>query len=200
MKKRTKIFIIIFIVIINSTFCLSAQNKKEQSFKKTLNDVVLLLIKKDSVGLLKYVDKNTGVFLIYRPGTMDTYSNVKALCFKEEIFPTISVASDIKAKIIKYTKTLPEFSCENERWSKAGCFVDTTKIDHMLSNTAKSMVEYMGMMISEKTITDLNELEMKSRRIVIVAPGGNSLVLYLGYFNQKWYLTIIDLVSGDCSA
>ncbi len=199
MKKHSKLFLLTIIVFLSTTLCISAQNQKELSFKKTLKEIVVLLVKKDSVNLLQYIDKKTGVFIINRPGTFDTYSNIEALSFAEQIYPNISVSSDLKANVIKYTK-LPVYSCENEKWSKIGCFVDTTKTDHMLSNTAKNMVEYLEVLISQQTITDLYNLELKSRRIVFVAPSGNSLVIYLSYINKKWHITIVDLVTGDCSA
>ena len=199
MKKQSKLFLLTIIIILSTTFCLSAQNQKELSFKKTLKEVVLLCVNKDSTGLLKYIDKKTGVFFFYRPGTMDTYSNLEALSFNELVYPNFNVATDIKISVLKYSK-LPEYSCDKESWSKKGCYADTTKIDHLLSNTAKNLVEYMEVEISKQTITDFQNLETKSRRVVIVAPSGNSFVLYLSYINKKWYLTMIDQVTDDCGA
>jgi hypothetical protein len=190
--------------LLTAVICILAlsaqsQNPKEISFKKTLQEVVRICIKKDSVSLLKYIDKKTGIYLIYRPGVSDNFANYEALSFNETTYPYVTVSADINATVLKYTK-LPAFSCENEKWSKTGCFVDTTKTDHLLSKTAKNMVDFFEVDISTKTIADFQKLESKSRRVVIVTPAGNNFVLYLSYIDSKWYLTIIDLVTGDCGA
>jgi hypothetical protein len=199
MRAIARILSICFILQLFSVFLVAGQSQKEQLFKKTLNEVVSLLIEKDTLKIMKYFDRNTGVFVITRPGVYDTYSNFDALNFSEQFYPVIYVSPDIKASPLKYG-ALPEYSCDNDRWSKIGCYVDTTKTDHLLSNTAKSLVQYLELEISEKTIAEFVELEMKSRRVVIVSSAGNSLVLYLSYIKNKWYLTIIDQVTGDCSA
>lgn len=192
-------FIFSIILFAATSFILPAQNLKEQSFKKSLKEVVQLLVNKDSVGIKKYIDKNTGVFLIFRPGAMDNYSNFETIGFNDQAYPNINIPANIKSTAIKYGK-LPSYSCEKERWSKIGCYVDTTKVDHLLSNTAKNMVEYMEVEISKQEIKRLFDLEVISRKIVIVNQSGEGIVLYLSYINKKWYLTIIDEVSDDCSA
>jgi hypothetical protein len=197
MKKPLFYFLVINLSF--SGFLVAAQNSKEQSFKKTLNQVVSMLIHKDTAGIIQFIDLNTGVFIITRPGVYDTYTNHKAVNFSKNGFPFLYIAQDIKACDLKYG-TLPEYSCEYERWSKTGCYVDTTKTDHLLSNTAKSLVQYLELEISEKTITEFIELESITRRVVIVSQDGNSLILYLSYIKNKWYLSIIDQVTGDCSA
>lgn len=98
-------------------------------------------------------------------------------------------------------ETLPEYDCAGESWSKKGCYVDTTRTDPMLSGIATALRDYFELeWITENLITEIKALENKSRRIVIVNEIGESLVIYLSYYDNNWYLTIIDLVSNDCSA
>ncbi len=199
MNKFAIRFLFSFILFLAVSGIISAQNVKEQSFTQSVKEVVQLLVNKDSLGIKKYIDKNTGVFLIFRPGVMDNYVNFESISFNDQVYPNFIVPANIKITKVKYGK-LPTYSCENERWSKIGCYVDTTVVDHLLSNTAKNMAEYLEVKIEKQEIDRLFNLETISRKVVIVNQSGDGIVLYLSYIKNQWYLTIIDEVSDDCSA
>lgn len=175
-------------------------NPKEKLFFNTLKQVVYLLQKKDSAALATYIHHATGVYLIYRPGASDIFTNSPSLNFNESIYPSISVSPQLQAQSLNY-EILPTFDCATESWSKIGCYTDTSSTDHLLSGIARALRDIFEVdWISENTIATLKQLEDCSRRIVIVNNTGESLVIYLSYIKKKWYLTIVDLVSNDCSA
>ncbi len=78
--------------------------------------------------------------------------------------------------------------------------MDTTKIDHLVSQICIDRNKNRPVAISIKTIQFFYNPEYKSRRIVLSANEEKDLVFYLSYLNGKWYLTIIDTVTSDCSA
>jgi len=196
---KFKIFCYILFFFILSSGFISAQNLKEVKFINTVKTVADLIVKKDTIAIKKYIHKNTGLFFIYRPGVMDCYTNYPAPVFNEQLYPNMVYSKDIKVDKIQYGK-LPEYNCDKENWSKTGCYADTSRSDHLLSTTAKNLVTFMEIEIDKETISRMYQLELNSRRVVIVSPQGSSLIFYLSYISSKWYLTIIDQVTGDCSA
>ncbi len=172
------------------------QASKNQEFSRALTKIVTALASRDSAGLSNYIDKNTGVYIINRPGVTDSYKHYTTLGFTDTTYPNVPFYDDVKLTPLRYEK-LPEYDCEI--WTKTGTFVDTTHTDHLLSETAKYLKKEVDEHIPESTIDGFYELENKSRRVVIADNDGKELIIYLSYINEKWVLTIIDKVTADCS-
>lgn len=173
-----------------------AQSVKEKEFSATLKAVVTALKNRDSATLVKYTDNKSGIYIIYRPGILDTYKQYPYLSFSDSTYPNIPFYDDVKLTTIRYA-ALPTYDCE--AWSKTGTFVDTTRRDHLLSTVAKNLAKQIEGSVSVKTIKDLHSLEMASRRVVIASGNEADLIIYLSFLNNKWVLTIIDKISSDCS-
>jgi hypothetical protein len=178
-----------------------AQKAKEQQFRSTLEKIVTAFSDQDSLALSKFVHAPTGVYLLGRTGVFDHYWRVKFVGFSSKDYPQVLAQQSrkIQWEELKY-ETLPAWSCETEAWNKQGLFVDTGRIDHMLSRFSIANNKNQGTHTPLKTIRYFQDLENKSRRIVLVDKTGKELVIYLGYFQEKWYLTIVDFASSDCSA
>jgi hypothetical protein len=171
------------------------QVSKERDFVLTLKKVAAALAARDSGTLSKFIDKTTGVFILNRIGVFDTYKHFSALGFSESSYPNAPFYDNVKLTSLRYSK-LPTFDCE--KWTKIGTFVDTTHTDHLLSKIAKEINKESKDKVSTKKISDFHSLENKNRRVVI-ADNTNELIIYLGYINNKWALTIIDKATCDCS-
>jgi hypothetical protein len=195
--------ILIRIIIISTFLFLTTvsfgQNLKEQSFKIAVKDVILKLSKQDSACITKYIDARTGVYILYRIGIRDMYVNYKTFDFSNQPTPDSPFYGKAEYTTLKY-ETLPKFDCGNRTWSDTGTFVDTTITDHLLSKTAKWLVKNFDEEISKKTIAYFMALEQNSRRIIVAKNNESEVIFYLTYFNNKWYLTIIDKLTTDCSA
>jgi hypothetical protein len=180
-------------VLTNPSF---AQNSKEKEFSLTLKNVVAALSGRDSAALVRYIDINKGVYILNRIGVMDSYKHFKTLGFSDSTYPNLPFYDSAKLTPLKYSK-LPEYDCE--KWTKTGTFVDTTRTDHLLSDIAKNLNKEFENEVPEKRIAEFYELENKSRRVVIAENNGNELIIYLSFMRGKWFLTIIDKVTCDCS-
>ncbi|MGZ8549787.1 MAG: hypothetical protein ACXWV2_03955 [Chitinophagaceae bacterium] len=184
-----------------ATFCCATlsfgQSSKEQDFALTLRNVVMALSQRDSLSLSKYIDRKTGVYILNRIGVYDTFEHLAAIGFSDTTYPNTPFYDKVKLSTIKYSK-LPAYDCKTEKWTKTGTFVDTSRIDHLLSKIARDPNREFKK-VPAPTINEIYNLENKSRRVVIADNNWNELIIYLSYINNKWILTIIDKVTCDCS-
>lgn len=196
---HNKIKFLITIVLLASINVGFSQTIKEQKFNTAVKDVIQAFSKQDSVLLSKYTNKENGVTLLHRIGVFDTYTNFNKISFSNSNYPFVlfRFPKEIQSIPIRYEK-LPKFDCEKE-WNKSGLFVDTTRIDHLLSRICKTRNQWVPDSIPIKKIESFVLLENRSRRVVLINRNKEDLIFYLTYMNGKWYLTILDKVTSDCS-
>jgi len=195
---KMKFLIAIFLIATNS-FCVE-QNTKEQMFQLAVRDVARGFSKHDSLLLSKYIYREIGVHLLYRNGVFNTYTSFRKINFSDASYPVVlfQFSKGITPLPLRYQQ-LPVYNCAKESWNKKGSFVDTTTIDHLLSKICSERNRYASDNISQKTINTFINLENKSRRVVLVDQNKKELVFYLSYINRRWYVTMFDSVSSDCS-
>jgi hypothetical protein len=192
-----RLFTIIFFSLCLNSFCFG--QAKEQKFKSTVQQIVAAFSRQDSVKISQYINKEIGLYQLDRIGVFDHYYHFESPSFSDR-YPHVLLRQSKNVKLLPLNySTLPTFNCDKGTWSKKGLFVDTTKTDHLLSKVCKDRNKNVPDSIPEKTIRFFYELENKSRRIVLSDNNGIELVFYLSYTNNKWFLTIIDNVSSDCS-
>ena len=194
-----KSYILVFLFLMSHLYSV-AITKKEAQFKQTVSAVIQAFSNQDSVAINQLIDKKTGVYLLYREGVFDNYTHLSQIAFHDESFPQVmfSYAKGIPSTSLRYAK-LPTYQCEPGQWNKKGLFVDTTKTSHLLSSICKSRNKLVPDNIEPKTITAYYQLEGLSRRVVL-SVNELELVFYVSYIKGKWYLTIVDHVTSDCSA
>lgn len=194
---RVSLFLFLFSL---STVCYGS-NSKEQLFRQTLNAVVEAISQQDSLAVNRLIHPHQGLSLLYRNGVFDNIEQVDRISFSGEGFPWIMLthAKGIKKQTLKYGR-LPVYSCDKESWSKKGCWTDTTKKSHLVSSICKTRNKLVPDHIPAKKINAYYTLENKSRRIVLVSDDELELIFFLSFIDGKWYLTVIDTVSSDCSA
>jgi len=189
----------ISLLLLVNNFCFG-QTTKEQKFTVTVQQIVIAFSKQDSATISKYVDKKLGVYQLDRIGIFGHYNHFKTFGFSATTYPQVLFRQSKNVNLLPlHYASLPTWDCEKEVWSKKGLFVDTTKTDHLLSKICKDRNKYIPDNIPNKTIQFIYDLEAKSRRLVLYDNNGIELAFYLSYVNDKWFLTIIDNVSSDCS-
>jgi hypothetical protein len=185
--------------LLHITCICFSQSNKEQSFQTTVNAIVNAFSKQDSAGVAEYINKDVGVYQLFRVGAFADFRHFDAVSFSDASYPQMLFqnSKNVKTLPIEYS-TLPTFDCTQKTWSKNGLFVDTTKTDHLLSQICKNRNHYKVTTISAQEIQFFYDLETKSRRIVLSDDNNVELVFYLSSINDKWYLTLVDNVSSDC--
>lgn len=188
-----------FLLLIGLTFLSCSAQKKSDNLENTIIKVVKAFKEKDASTLNELISKENGLITLYRRGVFDQYEKTKIVDFENpvpEYLPYFDFSTDLKLSF----ESLPTFDCDNVKWNKIGIFCDTTKIDNLLSNTAKNLNKYRNDNISKKEIESFEKLEKNSHRIILSDGKEGELIFYLTLIDGKWYLTIIDRVTTDCSA
>lgn len=186
----------LFSVLFESAY---AQSQKEMEFEQTISSVVIFFSSLDSNEAKKLTLNENGIYILHRIGVKDIYGYKQSLDFSDKSYPNeLFNNPSLKVSKIKY-ELLPVFNCDSMSWSKKGCFVDTMHIDHLLSQIAKRNNELFGDETSPEIIDSFLKLENQSRRVILNNDTG-SFVFYLTWENGKWFLSMIDLVTEDCSS
>lgn len=192
-----KIFFLIqtFLIIVPFNN-IHAQSEK---FDKSIIQIVKALGAGDSGLVNQFIHPQFGIVVLLRRGTMDRYEKANKIDFNHPIpehqpYSLFKIDSNIKYQ------QLPTFDCGLEKWSKIGLYCDTTFKDNILSTTAKNLKEFMNENIPVEIIEKFVEIDKSSRRIVLVDNNGGEIIFYLTLIENKWYLTIIDRVTSDCSS
>lgn len=153
----------------------------------------------DSETLYKLIDPGTGLIVLFKRGVFNEYEITSQIDFGQPI-PEYLPFDDFEVNFnLSYDRS-PLFDCDISEWNKVGLYCDTISVNQLLSKTAKNLKAYRGDEIPDSVITSFEELEEKSRRIVLIDSQGGELIFYLTRTGGSWYLTIIDRVSSDCSA
>lgn len=195
----------LFIALYALLFSCTSIASTNPSFEEVVQKVLLGFHQQDTQIINSLINKDIGIYIVYKRGIPYQYEQLSQFDFKQpvpEYLPYESLSEKLvraNSKITQY-KTAATFDCDTERWSPTGLSVGKTGNDHLLSETATFLKLHEMTDMSDKEIADLKKFESVSRRIVLASNDGEELVFHLGYFNQRWYLTVLDRVSSDCSA
>ena len=206
--KKTVIILSIIALIAGS--CFGQATKKQAKMQRetvvnqsSLEEVIIETIKayqnQDEATLNKLVMRDFGIAFLYRRGTFDNLSIADKISFDEPVpeYLPYDVYFEIDYKI--RFETLPIFSCDTEEWDKSyGIYCDTTNNNNKLSITAKNENEWINADWSANEIKKFEKIEKKSHKIIVNGDKGD-FVFYLTFWQNKWYLTIIDRFEA-CSA
>jgi hypothetical protein len=201
---RGTIVKIFLVLILTPALPISAQitKKQEADFKKTCYNIAEAFAKKNIAALNKYIDLQTGVYVITRPGAIDQSMNYKKLETKNEWMQHYPYKDSVK--ITKYKLTYgnaPRFNCGDNKWDKKGFVADSSSKNDRLSSLLSMRSQYENEQHTSEEMEKVKTLEKNSRRVVFTEIAkGRGLVFHLALINGKWHLFIIDTVAGNCEA
>lgn len=191
--------LIISLLLVN--FAATAQDQKETDFKKTCDALLQSIARKKLAGLNSLINPAYGVYVLYRMGVYDQYVNQKklanAISFSLEYCDV--KASDLKKYQLKYDK-LPSYDCGDAMWNKRGYTTDSVKKFRPMSEIIAFNLKYEQRKTGKKEKATISYIEQLSRKVVFTGSKGDGIIFYLAYINGKWWLSVIDNVTMDCSA
>jgi len=192
----------IFLLLFSSTTF--AQNR-EKSFEQTVYKLIKAAREKDNKTINSLINKDYKLVTIYRIGVPDVFSFIDSIDLNWTTDYIINyhavevTGADYK---IQY-EPLPQFECDTEKWNKPpGLYCDKNKADRVFTNAVRFYMDYemRDNQISEKQYQLYRQLEENSRKIILLMEDGTELCFSLTWLNGKWWFTILDRVSSDCSA
>jgi hypothetical protein len=173
--------------------------KKTDVFEETVYKVIEAFENKDQKAIDQLTSSRYGTTLIYRIGAFNEYKITDRIYLDKpvpEVYAYPSFSSNLK---LQYEE-LPKFSCEVNEWNKYGLYCDTIAKNTLLSDTPMYLNKYRGDTIPEGDIKFFKDIESNSRRVVLSGKDHRNLIFHLTLIGDKWYLTAVDRVTGDCSA
>lgn len=188
----------------------AASQNKEKDFERTVYTIIGAFQKQDEKAVNSFINKDLKIASIFRIGVANNFIfldslNISSNCHLNGYRPYTAPKTKYK---IRYGK-LPEFDCDIERWNKpAGLYCDKEGTDSLFTETIRHFMTYEmeyeyvpdNAKISEEKFSFYKDIEKNSRRVVLYDNDGEDIIFYLTWFKNKWYLTIVDRVSSDCSA
>lgn len=199
MKYFKTVKILLVILTIGILFSFQTKENDSKNLKENIYIIIKAFKEKDAEKINDMIHPDLKLFVLFRRGTMDEFYKTDKIDFKNpvpEYLPYFDFNADYN---LKYN-TLPVYNCDDEKWDKTGLYCDTVKTDHLLSKTAYELKKWRGDNIEQTTINRFKDIENKSHRIVMIDKNEGELIFYLTLIDKKWFLTILDRVSSDCSA
>lgn len=215
---RNVLLILLTSILFSGCGSLQGQNKDVEQFVKK---VVETYNEKNSEKFNQLIDKNSGLTLITTTGPNNSWLKVQKLCLDKKCLDNGTAESagtpyqslleeyktgDLNLNTIEFTEK-SFFECD--KIEKQGIFVASENKFHALSESINFFLENSPKILGEeleakkknelvKDIGKFKKMEAKSRRVTVNSKDG-TFVFYMTNINGKWYVTVIDFASMDCS-
>lgn len=147
---------------------------------------------KDSTAFDVFINKETGLWIIYSTGAVPQMTNVKSIAwFKDNMGQNLIPLNRDKMICTPSEDPLPTIECDSKNfWSKSGCFTSET-------NTFKTERTWDYVHLGDSDSKKVEELAGKITRVVINTE--MNMRFYFTEVNGTWYLVFLDL-RQPCSA
>lgn len=168
------------------------EEESSQSFTDFAKDFVK---KVKTENVFSYINKDYGLFIRHNPGTSTLVLRVNNLEEIENVLYRETLTSKFSLKEGK----IPSFSCDDNKWSKDGCFWKKDK-HSILIDTYDILLEYELIEKDELNKEDYNiAKKLSSQQTYAIYATDIVTGFYFIKINNKYYLYLID-VYFPCSA
>jgi len=176
--------------------------KKEdtETLEEVLEKIAKAYTDQDSKTINNYIHPKLGIYIIYRPGALDSYVHQNSFNFSKPVpeyhsYEKLSYKGPLKAG------KLPVFDCGTMKWDKLGFFYDKKSRPNELSQTAKFMNEILDAKINKTELQRLRNIETRSYRAIMTSNESEEpFVFHVTKEGEKWYITVIDRAYAGCDA
>lgn len=175
-------------------------NVQKDEVESVIADILHLASQHDIKAInVKYINKEFGIFDIYRIGVPDEFEVLDALPLKIEDWPhmpygdIINVESNKKEMREEYV----EFDCGEFVYDKEGIFYSKELRYPLPSSIVAFHTKYDAQTYDDTLLKKIEFLESNSIRVVDTS---SDFIFYITKIEGKWYITLIDRVTTDCSA
>lgn len=210
MRKLTLALCCLIAVLTVITACNSSSKKTEekkdsvdvpiasdesQAITEVVTRFARAYISQDNEKANALIHPELGLYIIYRPGAMDTYERVDGIDFTKPVpqhFPYTTFENDY---VLTFDK-VPTYDCGGEKWNKLGFVCDTTMQANLLTEIAKFKQEFKE--VDAATVSQIAELEKDTYRVVLT--NAENLIFHIKKYEGAWYVLVLDRAYGWCDA
>lgn len=209
------------LIAVHLSILANGQTNREHAFEKAALGILNLYNKKDTRDINKYIRQASGVFTLGTIGASNVYQLQKSICLDsscaEQDLPAYVYYKAMREQRFKKlpqaikTATKPVFNCETIY--REGLF-RMMQPSTILSKTIKDYIKHIARVpgrkmdaAEERRLNDqlklAKKLEKDMRVMVFTTKQpsfwGGVFIYGMNYINGKWYLTMVDFLSADCS-
>jgi hypothetical protein len=175
-------------------------NVQKDEVESVIADILRLASQDDIKAInAKYVNKEFGIFDIYRIGVPDEFEILDALPLKIEDWPHIPYGDifNVENNRKKMREEYVEFDCGEFVYDKEGIFYSRELRYPLPSSIVAFHAKYDAQTYDDAFLKKIEFLESNSIRVVDTS---SDFIFYIAKIEGKWYITLIDRVTTDCSA
>lgn len=210
MRKLTLAFGCLIAVALFTTSCNSSNKKTEeqkdsvnttartdetQAITEVITRFTRAYISQDNGKANALIHPKLGLYIIYRPGAMDTYERVDSIDFNKPVPEHFPYPTFENNYVLTFDK-LPTYDCGEEKWDKLGFIADTTAQANQLTQIAEFKQEFKE--IDAAAVSSIAELEKDSYRVVLT--NAENLIFHVKKYEGAWYVIALDRAYGWCDA
>jgi len=199
LKKYLATYRILFLIFLISNTLGCSAKEPSPSYKSLSSHIDMIykyMQKKDLKALNnQYINPKYGLYIIYRPGVYDMIKKINKVDEKtlKEFLPFF-LSEKIKLPLKPKQWREVFFSCDTEKWSSEGYFIQKIDRTKIITNILQIEKEYF------KTKIHISNVKFLERDLYHYADTINDIDLYLKYIDGKWYILIWDTTAGNCDA
>ena len=184
--------------LISTTSC--EPNVQKDEVESVIADILHLASQHDIKAInAKYINKEFGIFDIYRIGVPDEFEILDALPLKIEDWPHMPYGAivNVEDNRKKMREEYVEFDCGEFVYDKEGIFYSRELRYPLPSSIVAFHAKYDAQTYDDALLKKIEFLESNSIRVVDTS---SDFIFYIAKIEGKWYITLIDRVTTDCSA
>ncbi|MGJ1444839.1 hypothetical protein ACR79S_19235 [Sphingobacterium spiritivorum] len=175
----------------------SDQPDQKVEIQEIATRFVRAYLSQDSAKVNALIHPELGLTIILRIGAGDRFQQISTLDFANPLpgfYPYPTFQNDYGITFA----SLPTYSCEHEKWSKDGWFIDTTTHPNTLSSLAAFLDRVEEQEIPAEEIQKMKTLEQTSYRVILT--GKESVIFHITNYQNAWYVTLLDRAYSSCDA
>ncbi len=175
-------------------------NVQKNEIESVIVDILRLASQDDIKAInAKYVNKEFGIFDIYRIGAQDDFEILDALPLKGKDWPHMPYGDifNVENNRKKMREEYVEFDCGDFVFLKSGTFYSKELRYPLISPIVRFHTKYDAQTYDDALLKKIEFLESNSIRVVDTS---SDFIFYITKIDDRWYITIIDRVTTDCSA
>lgn len=186
-------------LLIGHANAAETESQKERLFKQTVSQFIQLASQGDIAAINRQmIYPPYGIIDVYRIGVPDTFTIVPKI--SEEKLKEWSITQTIlsvQATIRPLQEGYVEYDCDNIAWSDHGLFMSKQLHYPLPSDIQDFYMHNAGASYPPESQSQINNIEANSIRLVQTQ---SDFIGYFTWINQRWYLTLVDRVTTDCSS